>query len=249
MKLEFVGVGEAFDFKLGSHCLLIHSQTSLLVDCGWAALAALFEQHPQPDFVDAVYITHFHADHTFGIPAMLARMIEERRTKPLTFIGQAGTQKRVSQIVSLAYGGLTDRCPFEILFLETEKSTSFKEFQLSFAETAHSMKNMALCIESNGVSVGISGDGGLTDSTRQLFRDCTVLIHEAYTLNDPVPGHTTAEQVVAFARSCPKLKTLALVHLKRDERKTRLSSYQALGEDTPFSLAVPQPGEVMEVNP
>ncbi|NGX41957.1 MAG: Ribonuclease Z [Chlamydiae bacterium] len=243
MELECIGVGEAFEPQLGNTSFLLHSETNLLIDCGYAVPRNLFSRNYPPDLIDALYVTHFHADHFFGVPAMVYRWQEEGRKKPLTIIGQPGTKSLINRTIDLGYPSCRSKLDFELKYLETTDPVALNELSLSFAQTDHSMKNYAIKITKGKSSIGISGDGGLTTKTRDLFQDCTVLVHEAYTYDRAIQGHTYALDIVAFAKGLPTLQTLALVHIQRDERANRLSEFTALQKDVPFKLLAPEPGE------
>ena len=94
MKVIFLGVGEAFDENNpnNSH-LVLSGKTSLLLDCGFVVPYQLWKYNNDQSFLDGVYITHPHADHYFGLPALLVRMSEEKRTRQFTIICQKGFKK------------------------------------------------------------------------------------------------------------------------------------------------------------
>src|SRR5712692_6482064 len=112
MKVIFLGVGEAFDENLVNNSHIIHSETKLLLDCGYAIPRHLWKHYPDKDFIDAIYLTHAHADHYLGTPILLARMWEDRREKPLKIISQAGICKDLPVIMEYAYRGLYEMLPF-----------------------------------------------------------------------------------------------------------------------------------------
>ncbi|MCX6722879.1 MAG: MBL fold metallo-hydrolase [Candidatus Staskawiczbacteria bacterium] len=84
MKIIFLGVGEAFDENLPNNSqLIITDKTKLLLDCGFTVPPQLWKYNPDYNFLDAIYISHQHADHYFGLPAILLRMWEGGREKDL----------------------------------------------------------------------------------------------------------------------------------------------------------------------
>ena len=76
MKVVFIGVGEAGDENYPNNSSIILSDTKLLLDCGFAVPQQLWRYNADQDLVDAIYISHMHADHYFGIPVLLIRMLE-----------------------------------------------------------------------------------------------------------------------------------------------------------------------------
>jgi ribonuclease Z len=61
----------------------------LLFDCGEGTQRQLLRSVGLPD-LDAIFITHFHADHWLGLPGMLKTFDLRARTKPLHVHGPAG---------------------------------------------------------------------------------------------------------------------------------------------------------------
>ena len=247
MQVEFIGVGEAFDPALGNSCTLLHGDSRLLVDCGYGAPAKYFTAERSGDFLDAIYLTHAHADHCFGIPSLLLRMWQEQRSKPLTIIGQPGTKSHILSLTEMGYPGILEKLIYELHFIETIEPVEFNEFSLSFAETVHPLKNYAIRVMHNETIIGLSGDGALTDDSRALFQDCQAIIHEAYMLEEQCQGHTSAKEVIEFAQTLSSIKTLALVHIERHERDSRKQDFLTYAGDANFQVVVPEPGDMLEL--
>ena len=54
MKIEFIGVGEAFDLALGNTSLLLHSKLKLLIDCGYAVPQSIKMLGHSNEDIDAI---------------------------------------------------------------------------------------------------------------------------------------------------------------------------------------------------
>ncbi len=247
MKIEFVGVGEAFDPALGNTSVLLHSETKLLVDCGYAIPLRLFDREWDANYLDALYVTHFHADHTFGIPALITRLQEDGRTSPFVIIGQPGVREHVHELIRLAYPGIRTRLRYDLHFIETKDPVRFRDLDLAFAETSHSVRNFAVRVTTDRVSVCISGDGDMTPASRELFSNCQFLVHEAYTFSTDAPNHAMGTSVFDFASTIPSLQGLALVHIQRGERRKSARQFAGLKPRAAFRVLVPEPGELIEV--
>lgn len=122
MKVLFLSVGEACDEDVPNNALVILSHTTLLLDCGYSVPRQLWKYNPAPSFLDAIYISHRHADHYFGIPALLVRMWEEKRTKPLTIICQRGLKKVIQELIEYGYKGLSGKEEFQNTFFSLQNS-------------------------------------------------------------------------------------------------------------------------------
>ncbi len=64
----------------------------LLFDCGEGTQRQLLRSAGLPD-LDAVFLTHFHADHWLGLPGMLKTFDLRAREKPLAVYGPAGLKQ------------------------------------------------------------------------------------------------------------------------------------------------------------
>jgi ribonuclease BN (tRNA processing enzyme) len=254
MQAEFIGVGEACDENLPNTSVLVRTQgeqaLNILLDCGFTAAPRLFASLPDPDALDAIWVSHFHGDHTFGVPLVLLRMWEMGRRRNLALVGQEGLGDRMRQIVELAYPGLEAKLGFELEVRELDSGQSMLLMGLTWtaAQTLHSRKNLALRLEDASASLYYSGDGPPSTESEDMARHCGLLIHEAYTTGEErIPGHATVPECLNLARRTGA-HSLALVHLQRDERK-RLGSDLKHGfadiEDIQASL--PEPGEVLAV--
>ena len=249
MKIEFIGVGEALDPILGTTSIFLDAETKLLVDCGYAVPRNFLDLGHSLDEIDAIYISHFHADHTFGLPFFLARCAEENREKPLALLGQPGLERYVTKMMTLGYPNTLSKLSSCVSFIESTESIKFKNLTLAFAETAHSLKNYALRVSANNALFAFSGDGALTDASRKLYEHCSVLVHEGYKFSDSATGHATAKDVFNFAQTLPSLETLIFTHIERNTRKNELLRFLSLCESAKFDILVPEPGDQVICRP
>ena len=248
LTVRFVGTGEAFDEERGNVSLLVEGGgRRLLLDCGPTVPWALWRMRDEPDELDALYVSHFHGDHLFGVPFLLARWQTDGRTRPFCLLGQRGTGERVEQITRLAYRNVWDHLgfPLEVREVEPGPAVAWGGWTLRAAESRHSQRNLALRLETGGVALAYSGDGAPTPATAALYRGCDLLVHECYAAHDPPEHHASLPVVTALAREVGA-RTVALVHLSRELRRTVDSA--ALGGDRrQTTVTVPRPGDALPV--
>jgi ribonuclease Z len=83
--------------------------SSYLIDCGEGTQWQMLEHRVRPHHLRAVFISHLHGDHYFGLFGLLGTMHLQGRTQPLHILGPAGldevltTQARVSNM-QLGFG-------------------------------------------------------------------------------------------------------------------------------------------------
>ena len=76
MKITFLGVGEGFDEDHTHTCMLVEAAgRRMLVDCGATAPPSVWHKSKRPDYLDGIFISHFHADHVFGLPALIYSIV------------------------------------------------------------------------------------------------------------------------------------------------------------------------------
>ena len=226
--LTILGSGEAFDPALPNTCLLYQGEKTVLVDCGFAAVQAVWRQSGDVDFLDAVLLSHHHADHTFGLPALLMVMEGSRggdprrgRTRPFTVIGPPNTRQYVTSLFDLAYAPGMARLSYSVEFVECAPGET-AQFGLLTIRTAlpnHGLPVLSTRWEVDGrARFAYSADGKPTPATRALFRGAPVLVHECYALpGGEGPVHTNVEIVLEVAAECG-IETLVLVHQAAHQR-------------------------------
>jgi ribonuclease Z len=116
LSLFFAGTaGSAPTARRGLPAVLVRrGGDTLLFDCGEGTQRQLVRTVGLAD-LDAVFLTHHHADHWLGLPGMLKSFELRDRDKPLTVYGPAGTAGLLG-LLRPVYGRL--RYPFEIVELE-----------------------------------------------------------------------------------------------------------------------------------
>jgi len=220
MKIIFLGVGEAFDENIpnNSH-LIITEETKLLLDCGMTAAPQMWKFNPDPSFLDAAYISHWHADHYFGLPGLLLRMWEGGRTRPFTIISRKGFKDQFSKLMDISYLNFLEKFKYEvnIIEVETEQEIKFNDLLLSFTPTVHSGENLAVKVSDGKSVLAYSGDGSpLPDS--DFYNKLDLLILETYLYDKEIIGHSSIVSAISFAEN-NDVRCLALTHINRDLRK------------------------------
>ena len=242
MKIIFLGVGEAFDERYPNHShLVLSDKTALMLDCGDSAVRQIWKYTKDHSLIDALYITHRHSDHLFGIPALLGRMLEEERKKELTIICSEQIKADIERLTEHAYFGINSY-GFEIKFIIAEdgKEIQFRDLKLTFAKTLHTAYNLAVRIDDGKKVVCYSGDGPFDEKTEKLYKDADILMHECYMFEKRITGHVAAVDVFEMAKR-NNVKCLALAHFKRAfNDETRKKVKEAIPE-TGLKIIMPQP--------
>ena len=248
MKITVLGCGEAFDERYVNTSLLVQSAGyTVLMDCGYSVPPQLWKTAPEHSAIDLIYISHAHADHYFGLPAVLGRMWEEGRTKPLVLMSQPSVLDHVRQLMDFGYTGLSPRFkyPIEYMPIQPGRTCEWKQFSFDFAATRHAVSNLAIRAQRGGKVFCYSGDGTVTDETRKLFAQADLVVHEAY-LFEPLPVHADIPGLLQMVEH-ERVRQLALVHVQRALRAQPERIYEAIRSCKAATVTMPEPLATYEV--
>jgi len=254
MEIIFLGVGEAFDENLPNTSMLVHTEykeksVAVLLDCGYSVPPRFWQLGLDVETLDSIWISHFHADHAFGLPALLVRFWEEKRTKDLHILGQKGIESFVLRCLDLAYPNFLPRLEFSLRFMEVEPGETVTALGLYWrtAVNDHPQRDLALRLDAESKSVFYSGDGRPTSETRALAEGVHLIVHEAFHLSTDIPGHGTITGCLEMARAC-KASRLALVHIQRDVRRERFDEIRELANSAKnLEVLIPEPGDRLKI--
>ncbi len=100
-----------------SACVLRREGRALLFDCGEGTQYQLRRAGLRRSRIEAVFITHLHGDHLFGLPGLLTSFALLGRTAPLTIVGPAD----LAEVLHLLPGLKRDWLPFEVRHVGLEE--------------------------------------------------------------------------------------------------------------------------------
>ena len=58
----------------------------------------------EPSGIDVVFLTHFHGDHTLGLPPFVLHRIFVDKPRTLTFVGPDGVKERLESLFEVSWG-------------------------------------------------------------------------------------------------------------------------------------------------
>jgi len=135
LSLFFAGTaGSVPTARRGLPALLVRrGGDRLLFDCGEGTQRQLVQTVGLPE-IDAVFLTHFHADHWLGLPGMLKSFELRDRERALTLFGPPGTTELLGT-VRRVIGRL--RYPFTIQELEAQDAVEFDGYEIAPFNVRH----------------------------------------------------------------------------------------------------------------
>jgi ribonuclease BN (tRNA processing enzyme) len=178
-------------------CYLVeHDGFRLLLDLGNGSFGAL-QGLLDPGSIDAVFLTHLHADHCLDVaPFVVWHRYSGRspgRLVPLH--APVGAERRLALAYDLDGDGLTD--VFDFVPVGPGR-LEIGPFRAELARTAHPVECYAIRLTAGGRSLVYTGDTGPCPNVVELARGADVLLAEAaHPDDDPAqpPGlHLTGRQ-------------------------------------------------------
>lgn len=145
IRLTFLGTGAAVPSveRNVSGLLLEREGSAFLFDCGEGTQRQMM-RYATGFGVSDVFISHFHADHTLGLPGMLRTMALQDRTAPIRIHGPAGAHQHLGTLVAL--GMERPRFPVEIIELAPGDRVERGDFAIVTAEARHKGKCLGFAL-------------------------------------------------------------------------------------------------------
>ncbi|MFQ5418393.1 MAG: MBL fold metallo-hydrolase [Myxococcota bacterium] len=221
--LVFIGTSDAFGAggRRQSANFLRAPNGGVLVDCGMTTCTGMCELGIERDEVDAILISHFHADHFGGIPALLlAALYEDERRKPLRIAGPRGIDRWVHNLAAAMGYAIEDReFPFDIRFevlhpgIETEVGpVTVRSFEAHHQPHTHPH---GLLMTAGVQRIAYSGDTGWFDELPSLVAGSDLFLTECTNYTDSFEYHLSHE-VLVERKSSFDCGRIVLTHLGRE---------------------------------
>jgi ribonuclease BN (tRNA processing enzyme) len=213
LDLRFLGSGNAFAAQGRAFSSFLLNDRYLF-DCGPTVLQQLAKAGLASRDIEAVFISHYHADHFFGLPFLLLDAKYGGRTRDLTIVGPPGIEVRTRSLLELGYPGVVDSAGYERHYVEVRDGFCDRigDLRLTAARVEHvdEFDCFAYRAEIAGRSLVYSGDTTLCDGLLRLVAGAEVIVTECSC--NGVPVHLGPSGVEEVARHAPGAKII-VTHL------------------------------------
>lgn len=126
--------------------------TVLLFDCGEGTQHQLLRAPVRSGAIEAIFITHLHGDHVYGLPGLLATLSMNGRERPLTLVGPEGLREHVECVLRTSHHN--PMFPIEIVERRlgfspaggAEAGPVFPGFSVISAPLDHSIPAFGYCV-------------------------------------------------------------------------------------------------------
>lgn len=168
-----------------------------LFDCGEATQHQILRSRLSIGKLDAIFITHLHGDHYYGLPGLLSSKKLDTAFRPLRIYGPKGLKKFLACMLDISVENLGYE--LSIIEFEAEVSYRFDRFSLKILPLVHSIESFAFYIKEDAItnkinekklrSIGLEPSrlyGELQRGNPVNYKG-QILEPKAYML-DPIPG-------------------------------------------------------------
>jgi ribonuclease Z len=188
---------------------------AVLVDCGGSPLHKLARLGIDGIKLDAVLLTHRHADHIYGLPMLVQGLWLAGRSDPLPVYGPEQTLERARRLLELF--DLAERDDMFALewhpvpLREDRRVVEIGGVQVTASPVVHGRNDtLALRFQdvASGRAVVYTGDTEPCPAVARLASGVDLLLHEA---TGEHPGHSSPAGAAEVARQAGALR-LGLIH-------------------------------------
>ncbi len=195
MALSFIplGIGDAFTALHYTSCLLVESGGArILVDCPHPIRKMLRDGTGatiDADAIDAIVVTHLHADHSSGLEGFgyFSHFALHRKAKLLAHPAvaarlwdghlAAGMESLMSpSSMHVAPRSFADF--FELVPLDEAVAVAVGPFSIECRRTVHHIPTTALRIRAGGRTLGLSSDTAFDPGLIEWLADSDLVVHE-----------------------------------------------------------------------
>ena len=171
-----------------------------------------------PKGIDVVFVSHLHADHSFGLPFLLLEYcVRYERDEPLYVVGPGRLEESVMKACELAWpdmqaAGIHPRVPLR--FVEVTEEGEYRAGDLPF--TAIPMRHydldaLGFRFDYREKTFAYTGDTGPCDQVTRLLAGADAAIVElTHPRTSGDPGHLDVEEVIRFTAELRQRGALVL---------------------------------------
>jgi ribonuclease BN (tRNA processing enzyme) len=185
MKITWNGTGSAWSYQFGNASALIEAEGKrLLIDCGHTVPGRLQQMGYSLRDIDAVYVTHLHGDHIYGLEEWGFRNLLVWKNRSRLFLHEELAQPLWRHILS---GSMSPSCKgdcnlkdyFDVTLMETKKTYAFGSFTLEIHPVRHvpNAPAFGIKVRTRQAAVAFTGDS-LADCDPWLYQDTEAVFHD-----------------------------------------------------------------------
>ncbi len=241
LRLDFLGSGNAFA-QGGRYWSSFLVDGRYLFDAPPTLLPHLKRLQLPLDGLDAVFISHLHADHFVGLPFLfLEYAYLTRRTKDLVIVGPPDIEQFMEEFADKCFPAITGKGDYRRVYVEARPGARQAAGDLSFEAVrmqhgSGSLDPFGYRLRLPGGVVAYTGDTELSDSILELARGADVLVADCTYSQGRGPEHMGIEDIRALRGRLPPEMPIILTHLDGEPDLSGLPKVTAARDFAAFEL-------------
>ncbi|MGM0418205.1 MAG: MBL fold metallo-hydrolase [Thermodesulfobacteriota bacterium] len=179
---------------------------NMFLDTGSGCLKRLMEAGGDINDIDAVFLSHFHPDHSAELVSFLFSIKYGglNKNKKLYIMGGTGVKEFFSGLKNVYGHWINNDNNLEIIEFDNScrGSLKFGNIIIETFPVVHRPESLAVKLTNeNKKSFVYSGDMDLTENFEDFIKDCSILLIEAAMPDDrKVDGHLTPKLAAGYAK-------------------------------------------------
>jgi ribonuclease BN (tRNA processing enzyme) len=224
MELKFLGTGSAFSkTNFQTNMLIVQNNKNMVVDCGTDLKFSMKMQGLKPTDIDAIYLSHAHADHIGGVEYLaLATYWTQHKIK--LFIHESWVDELWDESLKGGLKGIEGKRMhlddyFEVIRLKDNEDWYWEGIKFNCIQTLHIFAQYSQ-IDSFGLMFNTEGGDRIyftTDcqfapetSQKAFYKEADIIIHDCETAPFMSGVHAHYDQLVTLS---PEVKAkMILIH-------------------------------------
>ncbi|MDM8549112.1 MBL fold metallo-hydrolase [Desulfobacterales bacterium HSG2] len=209
MKIKILGNGGAINDGLPYNSFIIND--GFLIESPPDIIGSIFREKIDPQKISAIFISHFHADHYFGLPFLFLRLFFEESGNSIIVIGPDGIENKVREICNIAFGAnhpMQKWIGKHVIYKEIKNMQEIhvdSHYRLRPIEMFHFTETYGFILESDGDKVAYFADTYWKNSLLEYVEDVdTIIVDLNGEKTDKTKVHISENDLLKYA--LPKTK-------------------------------------------
>ncbi len=204
MKIKILGTGGAINDGLAYNSFIFNDD--FLIETPPDVVNSIFREGLDRRKITTLYISHFHADHCFGLPFFLLRNFVDEYKTGLKITGPEGIETKVNEICTLAFGADHPMQKWMQDYVTCEEIKEGSEiiinsrYRITPVKMFHSPLTFGFTMEAEGKRIAYIADTYWEDTLIHCIKDMDiVLIDLNGERSDNAKVHISEQDLIEYA--------------------------------------------------
>lgn len=222
--LDILCLGSGNAFAAGRYWSSFLVNGRYLFDASPITLPHLKRCEAPSEDIEAIFISHFHGDHYFGLPFLLLEYaVRTVRDSDLTILGPPGIQDRVRTLTEAGFPNVPSKEKrYQEIFVELRDGLEGEVAGIKYlARQVNHVEHLecfGFRVQVDGRTLAYSGDSVMCDALLDLADGVDVFVVECSCWDDDGGPHLNPSAIRELRRRLGPKPTFVLTHLDAGEK-------------------------------